>query len=60
MGEVVLMSVHVFPVNDLWEHETEGECWCDTDTWWVDPETGQAYPEPLVIHNAADGRELMK
>ena len=53
------MSVHVYPVNDLWEHETDGEeCWCDPEIRWVDPETGETYSEPLVIHNSADGREL--
>lgn len=53
------MSVHVYPVSDLWEHDIKsGECWCDPETQWIDPETGEPLPEPLIIHNAADGREL--
>lgn len=54
------MSVHAYPLNDLWEHlvEDDCECWCDPEVRWVDPETGEVYVEPMVIHNAADGREL--
>jgi hypothetical protein len=40
---------HVYPINDLREHITDGvECWCR-------PEYDE--DENLVIHNSADGRE---
>lgn len=44
--------IHVYPVNDLTEHELEGTCcWCQPDVDWNQPEV-------LVVHNSADGREL--
>lgn len=40
---------HVYPLNDLREHETEGvDCWCNPE---VDDD-GQ-----LITHNSLDGRE---
>ncbi len=43
------MSWHVYPVNDLREHETEGvPCWCNPT---YDEE------DDLYIHNALDQRE---
>lgn len=37
------------------------ECWCRPRIEWQDPETGEIYPGgPLVIHNAADCRELIE
>lgn len=45
------MTLHVYPVNDLREHVTEGEaCWCQ-------PEIDDSGDEQLVIHNALDQRE---
>ncbi len=42
---------HVYPVNDLRDHETENgpACWCKPE---VDGD--------VVIHNALDGRELIE
>lgn len=40
---------HVYPINDLREHQTEGEsCWCQPRI----EEDGK-----LIIHNALDQRE---
>lgn len=63
MGEVLeglLVTVHVHPVNDVVEHdvETEGdECLCGPTIEFIDPETGEAHAEALVIHHSLDGRE---
>lgn len=55
------MSWHVYPVNDEREHDTRGTmCWCEPTVLWTDPETGEAYIEALVIHNAADCREVVE
>lgn len=41
--------IHVYPVNDTVEHDTESiSCWCKPRI----EENGQ-----LVIHNSFDGRE---
>lgn len=40
--------VHVYPLNDLREHEMIRECWCRPD---VDEDDG------VCVHNALDGRE---
>ena len=41
-------EVHVFPVDDAFEHVTEGyECWCN-------PEVTE---DGVVVHNSADGRD---
>lgn len=53
--------MHIYPVNDLREHELEGTmCWCNPEVLWNDPETGEAYSEGLVIHNLADRREVVE
>jgi len=53
--------IHVSPINDLREHETDGTmCWCGPYVEWTDPETGEAYAEALVLHHAADHREIME
>ena len=42
---------HVYPQNDLHEHETEGEdCWCS-------PLVEYEGAGKLVIHNSMDERE---
>lgn len=44
-----LNIIHVFPVNDLQPHETDGGiCWCHP---LIDLDEG------MIIHNAMDGRE---
>lgn len=55
------MSRHVYPLRDERPHDTSGTvCWCNPRVEFNDPETGEAYFEPLVIHNAADCRELIE
>lgn len=54
------MSMHVYPINDMQEHDTEsnGDCACDPDVEWIDQETGLPYGDgPLVVHNAYDRRD---
>jgi hypothetical protein len=46
-------TVHVYPVNDLVEHETGGDdCVCGPDVEFVD---GGGI---LISHHSLDGREL--
>lgn len=46
--------IHVFPVRDEREHDTEGTtCWCCPKVDW----TGA---EALCVHNSADGREVIE
>ena len=53
--------IHVFPIGDEREHETESTmCWCGPHVEWNDPETGETYAEALVIHHAADHREVVE
>lgn len=55
-----MVTVHVYPVGDAVEHdvETDGDdCLCGPTTRFVDPETGEALGEALVIHHSLDGRE---
>lgn len=52
---------HIYPVNDEREHDLQTtQCWCEPEVKWHDEETGRIYPEALVVHNAADCRELIK
>lgn len=55
------MSFHVYPTSDERPHDTESlECWCDPAVEYLDPD-GIPYPEgPLIIHHAADCRELIE
>ena len=47
---------HVFPVNDLVEHDTESDdCACGPETRPVERSDGGI--EWLIIHNSLDGRE---
>lgn len=47
---------HVYPVNDLVEHDTSGgECVCGPETMPVERDDGSiAY---VIVHHALDGRE---
>jgi hypothetical protein len=47
--------IHVYPLNDEREHDTG-----DTTTCWCDPTLDTDNPEMIVIHNAADCRELIE
>jgi hypothetical protein len=47
--------IHVYPINDEKEHELEGtQCWCEPV---LDVSN---FGELIVIHNSADGRELIE
>lgn len=53
--------MHVYPLNDEQEHEIEGTmCPCGPEVYFTDPETGEAYAEALVVHNAFDCREIVE
>lgn len=55
------MAIHVYPLDDWFDHDTESmDCLCEPRVEFVDPETGEPHPEPLVIHNALDQREVDK
>lgn len=41
---------HVVPLNDLREHDSHGDCWCN-------PTCNDEGIYPLWIHNSMDGRE---
>jgi len=50
------MTLHVYPLDDLRQHETDGEdCWCEPsyqyEIGWLDH---------ILIHNSADGREAFE
>jgi hypothetical protein len=48
-------TVHVYPVDDLIEHECEGaDCLCGPDTEYVEGEGGDGW---LITHHSLDGRE---
>ena len=50
------MSLHVVPVNDLIEHQTDEDCPCGPT-----PELVQRFGEPdrwVIVHHSLDGREL--
>jgi hypothetical protein len=52
---------HVYPTNDEKPHNLEGTmCPCGPRVEWNDPDTGEAYSECLVIHNAFDCREIVE
>lgn len=53
------MTVHLVPVDDLIEHEAKGtDCVCGPDVEYIDPESGETYPDgPVVRHHSLDGRE---
>lgn len=42
------LLTHVVPTNDLREHITDGECWCNPEYDDIDC---------IVIHNSMDERE---
>lgn len=57
------MPLHVIPIKDDRRHERTFTCWCNPDVQWLDPDTGQPWPNasaPLVVHAAADCRELVE
>lgn len=50
----VSYMIHVLPINDEREHIEDGTtCWCD-------PQLITDEPELIIVHNSADGRELIE
>ena len=45
--------INIMPVNDEREHEGATTCWCN-------PQLITDEPELIVVHNAADCRELIE
>ena len=43
-----MMMLHVYPLEDLREHEITTQCWCHPE---VDED------DEICVHNALDGRE---
>ena len=53
--------IHVYPLNDQGEHEISGTmCPCNPRVLWNDPETGEAFAQGIVVHNAFDRREVVE
>lgn len=54
--------LHVVPLNDEQPHEESTACPCSPRVEWVDPKTGDAWPNAaaLVVHNAFDCREVVE
>lgn len=51
----------IYPVGDEREHVTGGlECWCEPTVLYIDEKTGIPFAYPIVVHNAADFRELIE
>lgn len=44
------MDVHVYPMGDLFEHQTQRDCWCRPEIKEV------AKDGYVIIHNAIDNR----
>lgn len=56
------MTIHVYPLNDLIEHDIDSdaadcECPCNPRIDWIDEDTGLPLNEPVIVHNAIDGRK---
>lgn len=56
-----MSTVHVYPINDWIDHDTECTaadctCLCNPRIDYIDPDTGLPYEDPIVVHNAIDGR----
>lgn len=45
--------INILPINDEREHEEGTMCWCD-------PKLITDESELIVVHNSADGRELIE
>ena len=45
--------INIIPINDEHAHEESTTCWCN-------PQLITGYPELVVVHNAADCRELIE
>jgi len=53
--------IHIVPLNDSKPHNEDGtQCHCEPHVFFNDPETGKTLAEPIVLHVAWDGREVME
>ena len=53
--------IHIVPMNDEKPHDEEGtQCLCEPHVFFNDHETGEAFADPIVLHRAWDGRELVE
>jgi hypothetical protein len=55
------VTIHVYPIEDWIEHQIDCEasecsCLCDFRVEYFDDD-GTTLPEPIVVHEAIDGRE---
>lgn len=54
-----MTTIHVYPENDLVEHETDGDdCICGPVAHPVESEVEAGVINWVSVHNALDGREL--
>lgn len=56
-----MSTVHVYPIDDWIDHDidctaADCTCLCNPRIDYIDPDTGLPYEDPIVIHNAIDGR----
>lgn len=52
--------INCVPENDDREHEHSQSCWCNPSVRWKDDD-GKIYPNgPIVIHEAADQRQVVE
>lgn len=53
--------VNIKPNNDEREHVSDVHCWCEPRVEYRNDDTDAEYKNgPLIIHNAADGRETVE
>jgi len=53
--------IHIVPLNDEKPHDEDGtQCPCEPHVFFNDPETGETLAEPIILHKAWDGRELLE
>ena len=50
--------IHIVPANDERPHISVPDCPCKPHLATTDPETGDPYEFPMVIHHAYDCREV--
>lgn len=49
------------PINDVQPHFRGRNCDCSPQVVYIDPDTGQFYPNgPLIVHFAFDGRDAIE
>lgn len=58
----MLGDIHVLPQNDLRYHTETRNCWCEPHLELFIDDDGHLLEdhEAVVVHNSADGRELIE